>query len=137
MIIFNKRNPDNSKTFDFLGFTYYVGKSRKGFYIPMLKTSNKKYKAKIKEYKEWIKQNRTLKVAEIINKTNEKLRGHYHYFGVSFNMKMLKRYLHEIENLLVKWLNRRSQKKSYTYEQFKEMLKIYPLEKPKIYVTLF
>ena len=55
MIIFNKRNPDNSKTFDFLGFTYYVGKSRKGFYITMLKTSNKKYKAKIKEYKGLLK----------------------------------------------------------------------------------
>ena len=78
-----------------------------------------------------------MKIKELIPKVNEKLRGHYHYYGVSFNMRMLNMYLHEIENLLVKWLNRRSQKKSYNYEQFKEMIKIYPLERPKIYVTLF
>lgn len=137
LIKFDKSNPRDSKTFDFLGFTYYIGKSTKGFYIPKVKTSNKKYRAKIREYKEWIKENRNLKAKDIISKTNEKLRGHYHYFGVSFNMRMLKRYQHEIENLLVKWLNRRSQKKSYTYEKFREMVKIYPLEKPKIYVTLF
>ena len=137
LIKFDKSNPRDSKTFDFLGFTYYIGKSTKGFYIPKVKTSNKKYRAKIREYKEWIKENRNLKAKDIISKTNEKLRGHYHYFGVSFNMRMLKRYKHEIENLLVKWLNRRSQKKSYTYEKFREMVKIYPIEKPKIYVTLF
>ena len=137
LIKFDRNNPRNSKTFDFLGFTYYIGKSTKGFYIPKVKTSKKKYRDKLKEYNNWLKQNRNLKAKEIIRKTNEKLRGHYHYFGVSFNMRMLKRYEHEIEKSLVKWLNRRSQKNSYTFDQFKEMMKIYPLEKPKIYVTLF
>ncbi len=137
LIKFDRNNPRNSKTFDFLGFTYYIGKSTKGFYIPKVKTSKKKYRDKLKEYNNWLKQNRNLKAKEIIRKTNEKLRGHYHYFGVSFNMRMLKRYVYEIEKSLVKWLNRRSQKNSYTFDQFKEMMKIYPLEKPKIYVTLF
>ena len=137
LIKFDRNNPRNSKTFDFLGFTYYIGKSTKGFYIPKVKTSKKKYRDKLKEYNNWLKQNRNLKAKEIIRKTNEKLRGHYHYFGVSFNMRMLKRYVYEIEKSLVKWLNRRSQKNSYTFDQFKEMMKIYPLENPKIYVTLF
>ena len=65
MIKFDKYNPESSEKFDFLGFTYYLGKSRKGFYTPKVKTSKKKFRAKIKEYKEWIKRNRMLKVKDI------------------------------------------------------------------------
>ena len=35
------------------------------------------------------------------------------------------------------WLNRRSQKKSYTWEAFNTMLKEYPLARPKIYVNIY
>ncbi len=133
LIKFTKYEPKDSGTFDFLGFTHYIGKSTKGFYIPKIKTSKTKYKAKLREFKTWIKENRHIRTKELIEKVNEKLRGHYHYYGVSFNMRMMKRYLHEIENLVVKWLNRRGQKKSYTYEHFREMIKVNPLEKPKIY----
>lgn len=68
------------ETFDFLGFTHYCSKSRNGKFRVKRKTSRKKKNIKIKEYKNWIKRNRTLKIKDIIAKTNEKLRGHYQYF---------------------------------------------------------
>ena len=79
---FAQENTSKGKpeTFDFLGFTHYCSKSRNGKFRVKRKTSRKKKNIKIKEYKNWIKRNRTLKTKDIIAKTNEKLRGHYQYF---------------------------------------------------------
>lgn len=77
------------------------------------------------------------KLGTIIHKTNEKLRGHYQYFGVSDNTKMLNKYMYEVTKLIYKWLNRRSQRRSYTWEEFNKMLKKYPILKPKICVSMF
>lgn len=137
LIKFGRYAGQEAGTFDFLGFTHYGAIGRNGKYLAKRKTSKKKYNAKIKEYTAWLKRNRILPIKDIIRQTNEKLRGHYHYYGVSENMRMLKRYKHEIENNLIKWLNRRSQKRSYTIEEYHEMIKRYPLEEPKIYVRLY
>lgn len=142
LIAFGRFAQENSKngkpeTFDFLGFTHYCSKSKKGFFRVKRKTSKKKKKSKIKEFKVWIKENRHLRLKDIIDKTNQKLRGHYQYFGITDNSKSISGYYYQIENLIYKWLNRRSQRKSYSYEQFREMLKTYPLIKPKIYVSMY
>ena len=142
LIEFGKFAQENSKngkpeTFDFLGFTHYCSKAKDGRFRVKRKTSRKKKSMKIKEYKIWIKENRNKELKYIIKKTNEKLRGHYQYFGITDNSKMLEQYYLQIKRLIFKWLNRRSQRKSYNYEQFEEMLKIYPLIKPKIYVNIY
>ena len=125
------------ETFNFLGFTHYCSKSKKGLFRVKRKTEQKKKKAKIKEYKNWIKQNRNKPLKDIINKTNEKLRGHYQYYGVTDNFHALSDYYWSVRTLIYKWLNRRSQRKSYTYQQFEQMLEIYPLLRPKIYVNIY
>lgn len=77
-------------------------------------------------------------VKEIIESLNRKLRGHYQYYGVTDNTKSVKSYLKAIAWALFKWLNRRSQKRSYTAETFfNGLLKTYPLLEPKISVSLF
>ena len=81
---------DKPETFDFLGFTHYCSKSRNGKFRVKRKTSRKKMSSKIKEYKNWIKENRSLKLKEIIAKTNEKLIGHYRYFRNNRQYKKLK-----------------------------------------------
>lgn len=136
---FAQENSKNGKpeTFDFLGFTHYCSKAKDGRFRVKRKTSRKKKSMKIKEYKIWIKENRNKELKYIIKKTNEKLRGHYQYFGITDNSKMLEQYYLQIKRLIFKWLNKRSQRKSYNYEQFEEMLKIYPLIKPKIYVNIY
>ncbi len=45
------------EAFDFLGFTFYCGKTRKGTFALKLQTSRKKFERKLKEYKLWIFNN--------------------------------------------------------------------------------
>ena len=146
MIEFGKYAESNSRrkygrkpeTFDFLGFTFYCGKSRRsGDFCVKLKTNSKKFTQKLKQTKEWLYQNNDLPVKEMITKLNKKLVGHYRYYGVSHNINKLSAFLHYVQRYLFKVLNRRSHKKSYTWGGYIDMLKVYPLAKPKIYVKLF
>ena len=124
-------------TFDFLGFTHYCGYSRNGKFRVKRKTSSKKYKAALSRMKEWIKFNRTLPVKELIKKIGIKLTGHYRYYGISDNAPMLHSFHYRVRNLLFKWLNRRSQRNSYTWMKFRLLMEANPFPKPKVYVSLF
>ena len=128
------RKPD---TFDFLGFTFYCSKGRNKEFCVKLKTNSKKFTLKLKQTKEWLYQNNDLPVKELIARLNKKLVGHYRYYGVSHNINKLSAFLHYVQRYLCKVLNRRSHKKSYTWDGYIDMLKVYPLAKPKIYVRLF
>ena len=126
------------ETFDFLGFTFYCGKGKRSRnFCVKLKTNRKKFQQKLKATKEWLYENRTMPVKEMISKLNLKLIGHYKYYGVSHNSAKIGAFLHFIQRYLYKVLNRRSHKRSYTWDGYIEMLKVYPLAKPKIYVKLF
>lgn len=133
------RGKGKPETFDFLGFTFYCGKANeKGFFRCRVKTSKKKYRSKLKAIKEWIKANRTLPLEEIFSILSAKLKGHYQYYGVTDNTYAIESFYVETKWILFKWLNRRSQKKSYTLEQFsKGLLNTFKLPTPKIYVSLF
>jgi len=146
MIEFGKYAEVNSKrkygrkpeTFNFLGFTFYCSKGRRNKeFCVKLKTNSKKFTQKLKQTKEWLYQNNDLPVKELITKLNKKLVGHYRYYGVSHNSNKLSAFLHYVQRYLFKVLNRRSHKKSYTWDGYIDMLKVYPLAKPKIYVKLF
>ena len=134
-----KRGIGKPETFDFLGFTFYCSESaNKKFFRCKVKTSIKKLRSKIKTMKYWIKNNRTMPVGDLIKKINQKLRGHYQYYGVTDNTRSVKSYLSAVKWLLYKWLNRRSQKRSYTRETFYNgLLKTLPLMEPTIKVSLF
>ena len=125
------------QTFDFLGFTFYCGRSRKGMPYIMPKTSSKKFRQKIRDIKVWLYVNRDQPLKKLMGMLNLKLIGHYRYYGISFNGRMISNYKQQVRELLFKVLNRRSDRKSYTREGFIEMLKYYPLAMPKIYVSLF
>ena len=126
------------ETFDFLGFTFYCGKGKRSRnFCVKLKTNRKKFQQKLKATKEWLYENRTMPVKEMISKLNLKLIGHYKYYGVSHNSAKSGAFLHFIQRYLYNVLNRRSHKRSYTWDGYIEMLKVYPLAKPKIYVKLF
>ncbi len=66
-----------------------------------------------------------------------KLQGYYQYYAVTDNSDALYRYKEQIERLLFKWLNRRSQRKSFGWDKFQKMLRKYPLPRPKIAVNIF
>ena len=137
----NRKNRGLGKpeTFDFLGFTFYCSwNSDNKFFRCKVKTSRKKFHSKVKAMKEWIKKHRILPVSELIGRLNQKLKGHYQYYGVTDNMRSLKRFLHIAKWVLFKWLNRRSQKRSYTSDAFNNGLLItLPIVEPTIRVSLF
>ena len=124
-------------TFVFLGFTHYCSTSRSGSFRVKRKTARKKFSKKSKEVYQLIKSMRTEPVQDIIRKLNQILVGYYHYYGITDNASGISAFYLHVYRSLFYWLNRRSQKKSYTWEGYKEMLKVYPLARPKIYVSIY
>ena len=124
-------------TFTFLGFTHYCSHGRNGKFRVKRKTSRKKFAKKCKEVSQQIRGMRTLPIKEIIKKVNQILVVYYHYYGITDNYQSMSNFRYQIMKSLYKWLNRRSQKKSYNWEGFNEMLKVYPLTTPRIYVNVY
>ena len=125
------------ETFTFLGFTHYCSHGRNGKFRVKRKTSRKKFAKKCKEVHRLIRDMRTNPLKAIIKKLNEILVGYYHYYGITDNSQSLSNFRYRVMKSLYKWLNRRSQKKSYNWEGFNEMLKVYPLATPRIYVSVY
>lgn len=115
---------DSNEVFDFLGFTFYRGRKRKSRgRLVHVKTSNTKINKSIDEFTSWIKISRSrFSTKMIIKKVNAKLRGHYNYFGYWCNRNNLYRFYCEVNKVLFKWLNRRSQLKSLTVLKFENSI---------------
>lgn len=125
-------------TFNFLGFTHYCGASRKGRFVMGHKTSKQNLNRKLKETKEWLKKIRNqIVMKEWWPALRAKLIGHYNYFGISGNMRSLRQFYDRVYNLVFKWINRRSQKKSMTRERYNAYLQWNPLPMPKIYHSFY
>ena len=133
----NNNNSKGGNSFDFLGFTHYIGKDRYGKMRVMRKTSKKKYNASLKRCKEWIRTNRTLPVKEFMKTVNSKIQGHCNYYGVTDNSRSIENFTDECKKLIFKWLNRRSQRRSFGWEKFLLFLERYPLPRPRIKVNMF
>ena len=135
----NRRKAGKGKpeTFNFLGFTHYCSHSRSGKFRVKRKTSKKKFTKKCKEIHMRIRNMRTQPVSEIIGKLNQVLVGYFHYYGITDNSDSLLRFCYRVRRSLFYWLNRRSQKNSYDWNGFNDLLKENPLAQPRIYVSIY
>jgi hypothetical protein len=128
-----RRQGRKAHTFDFLGFTHYCGRSRKGRFLLGRKTSGKKFRNACREMNAWLRRVRSaLPLKEIWRLLAAKLRGHYGYYGVSGNSRMIGKFGYVTNRMVKKWLNRRSQRKSFNWKQFNAYLAHYPLPRPRI-----
>ena len=116
------------------GFQY---KSEAERYYKELKERMEKFEQKVRAYKNWIYDNRNRPMREIIKELNVKLIGHYRYYGVTWNFRKITTFLHRVQQFLFKAMNRRGCRRAYTWNGFVEMLKYYPLAKPKTYYCLY
>jgi len=133
-----QRNDRKLATFDFLGFTHYCGKTRKGYFKLGRKTSGTRLRQKLMDMNEWLKKVRNaVELEEWWKVLRMKLVGHYRYYGISGNMEKLKEFYLQSSKLAYKWINRRSQKKSYTFKQFCRFMEFNPLPAPKIYHSTY
>lgn len=131
-IRFSRRRIKDSESFEFLGFQMRWGKSLKGFPCIKKRTSPKKYKAALKKASEQIKEYCSFPKREMIKRVSSMLRGHYNYYGVRGNYEKIADFRYQVTRRVFEMMNRRSQRKSYSWETFKEMLSYYRLPSPRI-----
>lgn len=124
--------------FNFLGFTFYLGKARKGFTLPKVKTIGTRLRTKLKKVNAWARENRNkAPLKEIWEIFCVKLRGHIQYYGVSFNCRAVTIFRSQCIMIMFKWLNRRSQRKSFNWKQFELFMKKFPPPKAEIMHHLY
>jgi RNA-directed DNA polymerase len=124
--------------FDFLGFTLYIGRSRKGTSVPKVKSIGKRLRVKLKRVNEWARAVRSrYKLAEIWRIFCTKLEGHVQYYGVSFNVSHVQKFIHLSKRILFRWLNRRSQRRSFNWESYLGFMERNPLPRARVCHTLF
>ena len=81
-------------------------------------SARKNSRAKSEQWKNRLKLTEHYQLEKIFKAVNAKLRGHYQYYGITDNTKEVENFLTRTKWLLFKWLNRRSQKRSYILDTF-------------------
>ena len=123
--------PQNGR-FDFLGFEFYWEPDRQGKPRVKRRTATKKLKAGIQRMTEWIKTHRHIKLAQQMKTLKAKLQGTWNYYGLIGNTRRMNIFYEATRRTLFKWLNRRSQRKSMTWDAFGRMLKRHHVPRPHI-----
>jgi group II intron reverse transcriptase/maturase len=120
-------------TFAFLGFDHYWDKTRSGGWTIKRKTQGKRLRRFLSGLHEWCRVNRHLNIVEQYQTLKSKLRGHYQYYGVRGNYKMLEVVYEHAAAVWKRWLGRRSSKRPLNWEQWMvRWQEICPLPKPRI-----
>lgn len=132
IIRFSRFQKKDKTHFDFLGFEFRWDKSRFNKIVLKRRTSPKKLKKAIVNFANWCRKNCHQRVSILFKDINRKLRGYYNYYGLAGNSKALGSFFYWVKIILLKWLNRRSQKKSYNWQAFNDLLKHFNLAKPRI-----
>ena len=118
-------------TFVFLGFMHYCGLSRAGKFKLKRRTAAKRFRSKLADLKSWFRSKLTTPIAEVWASLERKLRGHFGYFHVNDNWKMLMKYHAAARRLAFRWMRRRSHKGGQlSWESFQLYLDRHPLPMP-------
>jgi len=96
------------------------------------RTSRKKLRGAVARFTEWIKAERHRSLGELMGTLTAKYTGHWNYYGVIGNSKSLNRCCYETRRILFKWLNRRSQRRSYTWKAFNRLLQRFKVTPPRV-----
>ena len=129
---FDQFNLKESRPFTFLGFEFYWGRTRRKFPTVKRRTSKKKFRGALVALKEWLKRNRSRGMRWIIGELKAKYRGHWNYYGVIGNSWSLGRFWRESQRLIFKWVNRRSQRRSYNLKGFRALWAASGIEGPRV-----
>lgn len=131
-IRFGRNGGPYNGRFDFLGFEFRWEADRKGRPTVKRRTSRKKLRGAVQRMGEWLRTHRHRKLPELMKTLAAKLRGHWNYYGVIGNSQSLNQYEYQVHGLLYKWLNRRSQKRSYTWKALDRAMERFRVPRPKI-----
>jgi group II intron reverse transcriptase/maturase len=124
-------------TFDFLGFTLYWARTRKGHWRMACKTRRASLRRAKTSIYDWCRRHRHLSIKDQHAALHRRLRGHCNYFGVNGNYTSMMRLVESTRRAWYKWLRRRSQRTRLHWERFSEMLRWWPLPRPRITVRIW
>ena len=131
---FSRNGGPGATRFDFLGFEFFWGKDRAGKPHVKRRTSRKKLRNSLANFTQWCRQSRHVPLGKLFPLLKLKLRGYYNYYGVASNSGGLKEFFNEAMGTLWKWLNRRSQRRSFTRQGFEDLLEHFQVPRPRIKV---
>jgi len=123
-------------SFDFLGFSHYWGKSKTGNWVVKRKTAKSRLSRALKSIGEWMCKHRHRPIPEQRRTLNQKLVGHFRYYGITGNSKALGRYRNEVVRRWRNWLNRRSQHARMCWKRMTKLLAKYPLARAVAYASV-
>jgi group II intron reverse transcriptase/maturase len=123
-------------TFDFLGFTHYWGRTRRGRWVVKHRTARKRLARAMRAAYEWCRDHRHWSVRDQSAALAAKLRGHYRYYGVSGNYHSIDCLHHYVIGAWRKWLSTRSSKSYVSWPKLARLLQAYPLPRPRIQLAL-
>ena len=129
--------PRDAESFDFLGFTLFWRKGRGQSWALGMKTRAARLRRAIAAVTQWCKQHRHLPIEQQHVALRRKLDGHMNYFGVNGNWRSLAMLAHVARRAWYRWLSRRSQRCTMTWERFGHVLKRFPLPAPSIRVQIW
>lgn len=132
MLRFGRGGGQHNGRFDFLGFEFFWRLSRRGRPLVQRRTARKRLRKSIAAFTEWIRGSRHQKLPKTMKTLASKYRGYWNYYGVRGNSKSLEQFFQQTRRILYKWLNRRSQKKSYTARGFERLLRRFQIPQPRI-----
>jgi len=133
IIPFPRRGPDAGKnSFDFLGFEFRWGTDRKGDPHLKRRTARSRLRASLQRLAMWCRETRHQRLKLLFGALNRKLRGYYNYYGIYGNHGSLRQFYAAAIRTLYKWLNRRSQPRSYNWAGFRVLLEYFEVECPRV-----
>lgn len=127
-----RAGPGGSRSFDLLGFTHFWGRSLRGNWVVLKRTMQRRFSRSLRAIGQWCRRHRHLPVRDQQQTLAQKLRGHYAYFGITPNATAVGRFLHAVERVWRRWLNRRSQRARMPWTRFTRLLERYPLPRPRV-----
>ena len=117
------RREEKPQEFTFLGFTHYCGKTRNGHFKVKRRTSRKKVGCSLREFSDWARRARhKLRKGEMLKRAKARVQGHLNYYAITDNAQWCTAYVYHATRILYKWINRKSQRKAYNWDQFNQAL---------------
>ena len=114
-------------SFDFLGFTHYWGRSRKGVWVVKRRTAPSRLRRALTTIAQWCRLNRHRPIPEQHQTLGQKLRGHFAYYGITGNSEALRRFRDAVTRTWRNWLSRRTRGRPFSWDLFSRLLAHYPL----------
>ena len=118
--------------FDFLGFTHYWARSRRGYPVVRQTTAKSRYARALQSVNDWCRRHRHDALSKQWAHLSSVLRGHGNYYGRRGNSARLSSFRYEVTHIWRKWLSRRSRKSRLTWNKMQALLRRYPLPRPRI-----